>query len=101
MLRNTSELNTLKSRGFFSALPCTDPTHLPAYEMFSFPQKKQGLALISSPQRSESVSRKTLPHVRGTQVHMGIIKLSQEVKIRTNGHVDTKSERIETKGSLL
>lgn len=90
----------LKSRGFFSALPYTDPIHLLASETFSFHQK-QGLALISSPQRSSFVSRKMLPDVRGTQVHRDIVKLRHEVKIRTNGHVDTKSERRETKGGLL
>lgn len=75
--------------------------HLLTSETFSFHQEKQDLALISSSQRSSFVSRKMLLDVRGTRVHMHIVKLSQEVKIRTKDCLDTKSERKETKGSLL
>jgi len=32
---------------------------------------------------------------------MDIVKLRQKVKIRTNGHVDARSERRQTQGSLL
>lgn len=32
---------------------------------------------------------------------MDRVNLRQQVKIRTNGHVDTKSERTETQGSLF
>lgn len=75
--------------------------HLLTSETLSFQQEKQDLALISPPQWGSFVSRKMLPDVRGIQVHMDIVKLRQKVKIRKNGHMETKSKRRETQDSLL